>query len=105
MRRLTTRLRSALSALALAALVPGVAHAGGGGALPWDTGLNSILEGLQGGTARIILTIAVVVTGVLWAVSDHGTGIRRIMQIIFGGALALSAASWMTVFGLGGALL
>ncbi len=76
-----------------------------GGTLPWDTPLNTLQTDLQGPVAHAITTAAIIGTGLTWAVSEHGTGVRKMSSVAFGGAAALGAATLMTtLFPLGGAL-
>ena len=39
------------------------------------------------------------------ALSDHGTGMRRVSQVIFGAGVALGAVSFVTALGFSGAVL
>lgn len=74
-----------------------------GVAMPWDTPLMSLLSNLQGTVARIAITIAIVLTGLIFAFGEAGTGLRKVMGIAFGGALALGALTFMTALGWVGA--
>jgi len=76
-----------------------------GGALPWDTPLTTLQTDLQGPVAHAITTAAVIGTGIMWSVSEHGTGVRKMSSLAFGGACALGATQLMTtLFPMGGAL-
>ena len=76
-----------------------------GGALPWDAPLTTLQNDLQGPVAHAITTAAVIGTGIMWSVSEHGTGVRKMSSLAFGGACALGATQLMTtLFPLGGAL-
>ncbi len=76
-----------------------------GGALPWDAPLTTLQNDLQGTVAHAVTTAAVVGTGIMWSVSEHGTGVRKMSSLAFGGACALGATQLMTtLFPLGGAL-
>ena len=55
--------------------------------------------------ASAIIIIAVALAGVMWALSDHGTGMRRVSQVIFGAGVALGAVSFVTALGFSGATL
>jgi type IV secretory pathway VirB2 component (pilin) len=73
--------------------------------LPWDQPLNTLQTDLQGPVAHAVTTAAIIGTGITWAVSEHGTGVRKMSAIAFGGAAALGATTLMTaLFPLGGAL-
>ncbi len=74
-----------------------------GAAMPWDTPLTNLLNNLQGTVARIAITVAIVVTGLVFAFGEAGSGLRRVASIAFGGALALGALGFMTALGWVGA--
>ena len=77
-----------------------------GGALPWDMPLNTLQTDLQGPVAHAVTTAAIIGTGLTWAFSEHGTGVRKLSSMAFGGAAALGATQLMTtLFPLGGAAL
>ena len=105
MRTLT---RHATSSLVLAlTLMPGLvsvaAAAATGPAMPWDGPLRTILQSLSGTVAHVLITVAVVVTGLVFAFTEHGSGARRLFGVAFGGAIALGALSFMTAVGWAGA--
>jgi len=73
--------------------------------LPWDTPLTTLQNDLQGPVAHAVTTSAIIGTGIMWSVSEHGTGVRKMSAVAFGGAAALGATTLMTtLFPLGGAL-
>lgn len=71
--------------------------------MPWDGPLNTILFSLSGTVAHVLITVAVIVTGLVFAFTEHGSGARRLFGVAFGGALALGALSFMTAVGWAGA--
>jgi type IV secretory pathway VirB2 component (pilin) len=71
--------------------------------MPWDGPLNMILTSLSGTVAHVLITVAVIVTGLVFAFTEHGSGARRLFGVAFGGALALGALSFMTAVGWSGA--
>jgi type IV secretory pathway VirB2 component (pilin) len=76
-----------------------------GGVLPWDVPLTTLQTDLQGTVAHAIVTAAIIGTGITWSVSEHGTGVRKMSAVAFGGAAALGATQLMTtLFPLGAAL-
>jgi type IV secretion system protein TrbC len=77
--------------------------AASGPAMPWDGPLNTILNSLSGTVAHVLITVAVIVTGLVFAFTEHGSGARRLFGVAFGGALALGALSFMTAVGWAGA--
>ena len=76
-----------------------------GGALPWDQPLNTLQTDLQGPVAHAVTTAAIIGTGLTWSFSEHGTGVRKMSALAFGGAAALGATTLMTaLFPAAGAL-
>ena len=68
--------------------------------MPWDTGLANLADNITGPTARALIIIAIVVSGIAWAFTEHGTGGRRLSQIVFGAAIALGAVALLTALGI-----
>lgn len=77
--------------------------AANGPAMPWDGPLQTILQSLSGTVAHVLITIAVIATGLVFAFTEHGSGARRLFGVAFGGAIALGALSFMTAVGWAGA--
>jgi type IV secretory pathway VirB2 component (pilin) len=76
-----------------------------GGVLPWDMPLMTLQTDLQGPVAHAVTTAAIIGTGILWSVTEHGTGVRKMSALAFGGSCALGATQLMTtLFPMGGAL-
>jgi len=67
---------------------------GGGGAMPWEGPLNAILDSITGPTARIIAILIIVATGLTMAFGDVGQGFKKLLQILFGLAIAFAAANF-----------
>ena len=81
------------------------AHAAGSG-MPWEAPLTSILESIEGPVARIIAVIIIVITGLSLAFGETSGGFRRLIQIVFGLAIAFSATSFfLSFFSFGGGAL
>lgn len=78
-----------------------------GGTMPWDNSLSNIETDLTGPTAHIIILIAIIVTGGLWAGGRHGEAMHRILGIAAGGSIMVGAASAYSTFfsGAAGAIL
>jgi type IV secretory pathway VirB2 component (pilin) len=104
MARWAARLGYAVGVLTVA--LPARAFAAtAGGVLPWDLPLTTLQTDLQGTVAHAIVTAAIIGTGITWSVSEHGTGVRKMSAVAFGGAAALGATQLMTtLFPLGAAL-
>ena len=99
------RLGYGMSVLTIALPARAFAAVAGGGVLPWDQPLNTLQTDLQGTVAHAVTTAAIIGTGITWAVSEHGTGVRKMSAIAFGGAAALGATTLMTaLFPAAGAL-
>ena len=107
-RRERRRVRTLVTAGALGAVAvlvaPEVAHATPSGpSMPWDAPLQTLLDNLQGTVARILVTVAVVITGLLFAFGESGGAFRRIFGIAFGAAIALGALTVLSSLGFVGA--
>jgi len=97
---------SAAAAGVLTGLAVFVGDAGAaaiGPPMPWDGPLLMILASLSGTVAHVLITVSVIVTGLVFAFTEHGSGARRLFGVAFGGALALGALSFMTAVGWAGA--
>ena len=104
MRRLTRSIASSFASLAAGlAFAAEAAAATSGPGMPWDGPLQTILNSLSGTVAHVLITVAVIVTGLVFAFTEHGSGARRLFGVAFGGAIALGALSFMTAVGWAGA--
>jgi type IV secretion system protein TrbC len=104
MRRLTRSIASSLVSLAVGlAFAAEASAAASGPSMPWDGPLQTILNSLSGTVAHVLITVAVIVTGLVFAFTEHGSGARRLFGVAFGGAIALGALSFMTAVGWAGA--
>ena len=88
-----------LAVVLLSVLAVSFFASSGGQPMPWDTGLSRLVDNLTGTVAQLLILAAVVISGLLWAFTEHNTGARRISQIVFGGAVSLGAASFLTALG------
>jgi len=78
------------------------AHAAGSG-MPWEGPLDQILQSIEGPVAKIIGTLAIIITGLTLAFGDTGGGFRKLMQIVFGLSIAFTATSFfLSFFSFGG---
>jgi type IV secretory pathway VirB2 component (pilin) len=101
----TARLACSLAIVTIGWPARALAAVTAAGALPWDLPLTTLQNDLQGPVAHAVTTAAVIGTGIMWSVSEHGTGVRKMSALAFGGACALGATQVMTtLFPLGGAL-
>lgn len=77
-----------------------------GSGMPWEGPLKRIVDSLTGPVAQAGGVIAVTLFGLGLAFSESGSGLRRGISILFGMAIAFSAASFfMSFFGFGGGIL
>jgi type IV secretory pathway VirB2 component (pilin) len=87
----------------------GAAHAatgGGGGAMPWEGPLTAVMDSITGPVARIVSILIIVATGLTLAFGDVGQGFKKLLQILFGLAIAFAAASFfLPLVGGGGAII
>jgi type IV secretory pathway VirB2 component (pilin) len=102
------RIKSRLSALGgwiIAAAQAGSAHAastGGGQPLPWEGPLNQVLSSFTGPAAKALCILAIVLLGFGFAFSEGG-GMRRILGLLLGVSIAVTATSFgVTFFGFDG---
>ncbi len=78
------------------------AQAAGSG-MPWEAPLDQILQSIEGPVAKIIGTLAIIITGLTLAFGDSGGGFRKLMQIVFGLSIAFTATSFfLSFFSFGG---
>src|SRR5260370_32049014 len=92
--RWTARLGYAFGVLTIALPVRAFA-ATAGGVLPWDQPLNTLQNDLQGTVAHAIVTAAIIATAITCSVSEHGTGVRKMSAVAFGGPPAPGATQLM----------
>jgi len=109
-RTLATRLRPLARvgvALTAAIALSGAAHAAtGGGGMPWEAPLTAVMDSITGPVARIIAILIIVATGLTLAFGDVGQGFKKLLQILFGLAIAFAAASFfLPLVGGGGAII
>jgi type IV secretory pathway VirB2 component (pilin) len=99
------RIGYAYGVITIAWPVKAFAAVAAGGALPWDMPLTTLQNDLQGPVAHAVTTAAIIGAGIMWSVSEHGTGVRKMSALAFGGSCALGATQLMTtLFPMGGAL-
>jgi type IV secretion system protein VirB2 len=70
------------------------------GNLPWETPLSTIQKSLSGPVASAVLILVIVGAGVMLAVGEFGSTIRRILQIVIGVAVVVRASDFISqIFG------
>ena len=82
------------------------ATGGAGGAMPWEGPLTAVMDSITGPVARVIAILIIVATGMTLAFGDVGQGFKKLLQILFGLAIAFAATSFfLPLVGGGGATL
>ncbi len=69
-----------------------------GGDMPWNTVIDTIKESLQNGFVQSAAVIAIIVTGLMIAFGEAGGWVSTLARVVFGLALALGAASFVSEF-------
>lgn len=88
--------------VSLVVLVAANAFAAGSG-MPWEGPMQKILDSFSGPVAKILGVIAIIATGLGLAFGEGGTGMKKLLQIVFGLSIAFTAASFgLSFFGFGG---
>lgn len=99
----------AATVIGVTALFVGTAHAatgGAGGAMPWEGPLTAVADSITGPVARIIAILIIIATGLTMAFGDVGQGFKKLLQILFGLAIAFAATSFfLPLVGGGGAVI
>lgn len=71
--------------------------------MPWEGPLTKILNSFSGPVAKVIGTLAIVMTGLGLAFGEAGGGLRKMLQIVFGLSIAFTASSFfLNFFGFAG---
>lgn len=94
---LNRQLCAILISLALAILLADPALAAGSG-MPWEGPLTKITDSLTGPVAKAVGVIAIVVSGLMLAFGEAGGMLRRVLQVVFGLAIAFAASSFFIGF-------
>jgi len=80
----------------------GTGSGSGSNALPWEGPLNQVLASFTGPVAKALCILAIVVLGFGFAFSEGG-GLRRILGLLLGVSIAVTATSFgVTFFGFDG---
>ena len=76
----------------------------GGPSMPWDSGLQALVENLTGTLAHWIILGALCIGGIMWALTEHQVGMKRLSMALLGGGLAVAAVDVATTLGILGAM-
>jgi type IV secretion system protein VirB2 len=96
MTHITSRSIQRCLAIALIAGLAPCAYAAtsSAGGMPWEDPLNAVMLSITGPTARIIAILIIVAAGLTLAFGDIGQGFKKLLQILFGLAIAFAAATF-----------
>ena len=61
--------------------------------LPWETPMQKVMNSISGPVAKILGVIVIVLAGLGLAFGEVGSGVKRLLQVVLGLAIAFSAAS------------
>src|SRR5690348_4326933 len=87
--------RISYATLSLAVTASSAFAAIGGGTLPWDPTIMTVQQDLTGTVAHGVTVAAIVLAGLGWAHTEHGSGMRKASAVGFGGACSLGAVQAM----------
>ncbi len=76
-----------------------------GSGMPWEGTLNKILASLQGPVARFVGILAILITGLAFALGEGGGFFKQGLSVAFGLSMAFSATTFITEFGFAGGAL
>lgn len=66
--------------------------------MPWETPLQTVAASITGPVAKALGIIAIAITGLGFAFSEGGSALRKGIGIVFGLAIAFTAATFLTSF-------
>lgn len=75
-----------------------MAAGAGGQAMPWETPLNAVLASFTGPVAQALCILSIVVLGFSVAFSEGGGGLRRVLGVLLGVSIAVTATSFGVAF-------
>ena len=64
-----------------------------GGGMPWEGPLQKIQASISGPVAMTLGVIVIVIAGLGIAFGEGGSGVRKMLQVVFGLAIAFTASS------------
>jgi type IV secretion system protein VirB2 len=74
-----------------------------GSGMPWETPMTELESSLTGPVAKALGIFAIVMFGLMFAFSEHGSALRKGMGILMGISIAFAASSFgMTFLGFSG---
>jgi type IV secretory pathway VirB2 component (pilin) len=101
-RKAVTRLACCVAIILFVATPAWASSAG----MPWEGPLSRLVQSLTGPVAKAVGVFAIVAVGFGMAFSEGGSGMRKVLWVVLGLAIAFSAASWgLSFMGFSGGLL
>lgn len=94
------RIRTLLLVLPALVLVPSPAHASSTSSMPWDNILSLLADSATGTVIRAVVTIAIVIGGIYWALSDNQHGLVRILKALVVAGIVTGIAGFLGAFGI-----
>ena len=91
------RLGYGVSLLTIALPARAFAAVAGDAGSPCDLPFVTYQADLQGRVARALTAVAIIGSGITWAVTEDGSSMRRLSAIAFGGATAVGAMALMSM--------
>ena len=70
-----------------------------GGSWEWESNMDSIVQSFSGPMARLISVLAIIGLAALLMVNEFGSTLRRIIQIVIGLTILLTASTVVSKFG------
>ncbi|NCX94349.1 MAG: conjugal transfer protein TrbC [Gammaproteobacteria bacterium] len=86
-------LRKAYGVILLSAVSIDAFAASAGQPMPWEGPIQKITDSITGPVAKSLALIVIVMAGLGIAFGEAGSGVRKIMMVVLGLAIAFSAAS------------
>ena len=63
--------------------------------MPWESGLCNVMQSMGGPTAKMLVVIAFVVTGALWAFNQVKGLFHDLAGLVAGGSMSIGAVQWV----------
>ena len=89
----TSKTVSILAMLAIFALCTASPAFAADTGMPWEAPLDTLLRSLSGPVARAIGVAAIIITGLGVAFGEGGSGLRKMLWVVFGLSIAFSATT------------
>jgi len=70
------------------------------GSMPWDNILSTLADSATGTVIRALVTIAIVIGGIYWALSDNHNGLVRILKAVVVAGIVTGIAGFLGAFGI-----